>query len=124
MTENEDSTSTGEDAQFGSDTERGPETTDGGWAFITQSHYDPATTRDITTVIVEAIADAEGVSVTEVLSPPLYEVIDAAAIETALFGRPDVSEDSTESTVEFRYNEYKIEVKADGWVTVSTRADE
>ena len=96
---------------------------DGGWTFEAQAHYDPTESRDLTTVIVGALAEAEGVSITEVLSPPLYDVVDVAAIEEALFGRRNVSQNGTESAVEFRYNEYKVGVEADGWVTVSKRSD-
>ena len=113
-------------------TERGPgartkpkgNATDGGWTYETQAQYDPEESRDLTTVIIKAVAEAEGVSMTEILSPTLYDVVDVAAIEKALFGRPDVSENGTESAVEFRYNEYKVSVEADGWVTVSKRTDE
>ena len=103
-----------------------PKTTvaDGGWTFETQANYDPDGARDLTTVIIRAIADAEGVSVTEILSPTLYDVVDVAAIEKALFGRRDASENGTESAIEFRYNAFMVSVEADGWVTVSKRTDE
>ena len=110
----------------GSGTDAGPPAgaPDGGWSFAAQAHYDPTEFRDLTTVIVGAIAEAEGVPITEVLSPPLYAVVDVAALEDALFGRPAVQPNGTESSVEFRYNEYKVGVEADGWVTVSKPADE
>lgn len=94
---------------------------DGGWTFEAQAQFDPTASRDLTTVIVSAIAEAEGVPMAEVLSPPLYDVVDVAAMEQALFGRPDVSGNGTDSAVEFRYNEYRVNVEADGWVTVSRR---
>ena len=93
------------------------ETTDGGWAFTEQAHYDPTEPRDLTTVIIRTIAEAEGVPMVEI-TPPLYEVVDIAGIDGALFGRPDTSKEGTDSAVEFRYNGYKVRVEADGWVTV------
>jgi hypothetical protein len=96
---------------------------DGGWTFVAQAHYDPSELRELTTVIVGAIAESEGISITAVRSPPLYEVVDVAAMEQALFGRTNVSPNGAESAVEFRYNEYKVSVEEDGWVTVSRRAD-
>lgn len=120
----DDSNSTIEDARSKTNSAPTTDRTDGGWAFEAQDQYNPTESSDLTTVIIGAIAKAEGVSITEVRSPPLYEVVDIAAIEQALFGRHDVSANGTESSVEFRYNEYKVSVEADGWVTVSKRADE
>lgn len=96
------------------------EAPDGGWAYVTQAHYDPAEPRDLTTVIVCAIADAEGVPIVDVKNPPLYEVVDVAGIDAALFGRQGVDGNGSESTVEFRYDEYRVSVQGDGWVTVSS----
>ena len=100
------------------------DTPDGGWAFVTQAHYDPEESRDLTTVIIGAIADAEDVPIVEVRDPPLYEVVDIAGVDDALFGRPDRKENGTTSSVEFRYNQHKVSVKSDGWVTVTDRTDE
>ena len=94
------------------------ETPDGGWAFVTQAHYDPDEPRDLTTVIVGAIAEAEDVPIVEIEHPPLFDVVDVAGIDDALFGRPEANRDGTESRVEFRYDGYKVCVEADGWVIV------
>lgn len=93
---------------------------DSGWAFESQAYYDPDESRDLTTVIVEAIAEATGVGMEEINEPPLYEVVGIEGIDDALFGCSKGSRDGTESKVEFRYNEYKISVKADGCVTVAS----
>ena len=45
-------------------------TPDGGWSFVTQAHYDPDEPRDLTTVIIGAIADAENIPIVEVKTPP------------------------------------------------------
>ena len=101
----------------------GPETAaNGGWTFVTQNHYDPEKSRDLTTVVISAIADAEDVPVSEIKDPPLYEVVDIAGIEAALFGRPAANRSGVTSTVEFRYTDYRVRVEADGWVTVSNRS--
>ena len=94
----------------------------GGWTFVTQAHYDPDDPRDLTTVIIGALAAAEDVPITELKNPPLYEVVDIVGIDDALFGRPGANRNGTNSTVEFRYNGYKVSVEADGWVTVSNRS--
>lgn len=94
---------------------------DSGWSFVTQAQYDPDDTQDLTTVIVGAIADADDVPIVEVQDPPLYEVVDVAGIESALFDRP--RGDGVASTLEFRYNQYKVSVESDGWVTVADRSD-
>ncbi|MGM0604439.1 MAG: HalOD1 output domain-containing protein [Halobacteriota archaeon] len=108
-----DSTASKADEQFRSDTEPSPGTTDGGRSFSSQAHYEQTKSRDLTTVIVGGVADPDEVSITEVLSLPLYQVIDIAGMGTVLFGRLDVSVNGTESAVEFRYREYKVRVEAD-----------
>ena len=90
----------------------------GGWTFATQRHYDSEEPLTLTNVIIEAIADAEGVPFVEIKEPPLYEVVDAEALEEALFNRPTASRESMGSSAEFHYNGYKVKVEADGWVTV------
>lgn len=90
---------------------------------MTQAQYDPTESRELTTVIISAIAEAEGVPITEILSPPHYEVVDTAALERALFCRRSVSGNDTGPAVEFRHNEYKASVEADGWVTVARQSE-
>lgn len=50
-------------------------------------------------------------------------MIDIEAVEVAIFGRAVFERNGTESRVEFRYQDYVVTVKSDGWVTVSS-ADE
>ncbi|WP_418286029.1 HalOD1 output domain-containing protein [Halorubrum sp. DTA46] len=92
---------------------------DAHWKQVAQRPYDPAGNTELSTVIVFAIADAKGVPPDEISSPPLYESVDVAAIETALFGR-DGERIVTNGTgsVEFRYTEYLIRVRGNGWVQV------
>ncbi|WP_224335647.1 HalOD1 output domain-containing protein [Haloprofundus halobius] len=98
------------------------ESSDEGWTFVTQAHYDPTEARDLTTVIITAIADAEDVPIVDIRDPPLYEVVDVEAIENALFSPPEANRDNTHSTVGFRFNEYEVSVETDGWVTVYRRS--
>jgi hypothetical protein len=98
--------------------------TDGDWACEVQTHYDPSEEiRDLTAVIVGTVAEAEGVSITEVGPPPLHEAVDVVNLEGMLFGRHGAPHGGTESSVEFRYGEYRVTVEANGWVTVAGRAD-
>ena len=109
-----------EEAPDGSASGGGP---NDGWAFTSQRHYDPADSRELTTVVVDAIAEAEGVSMTEVTDPPLYDVVDIASVQSALFGRPAVERQGADSAVEFHYDGYLVSVEADGWVSVYRWSD-
>ena len=86
---------------------------------VAQRHYEPDGHGELTTAIVHAIAEAEGVSPSEVKSPPLYESVDVPAIEDAFFW-PDVSEESRQGTgtVEFQYTDYLVKVRSDGWIQI------
>ena len=86
---------------------------------VAQRHYEPDGHGGLTTAIVHAIAEAEGVSPSEVKSPPLYESVDVPAIEDAFFW-PDVSEESRQGTgtVEFQYTDYLVKVRSDGWIQI------
>ncbi|MFC6976220.1 HalOD1 output domain-containing protein [Halomicroarcula sp. GCM10025709] len=94
------------------------------WSQVAQRCYRPGGNRELTTTIVFAIAAASDVSPEEVKSPPLYESVDVPAIEAAFFGS-DSSGESRDGTgaVTFRYAEYRIEVRSDGWVFVSEPAE-
>lgn len=89
-----------------------------------QRHYDPDGNGDLTTAIIYAIAEAEAVSPREVKSPPLYEVVDASAIEDAFFGR-HVAGDPRQGNgaVEFQYTDYLVKVRSDGWIAVYERTE-
>lgn len=107
----------GDDPTSGADTH---------WSQVAQRHYELNGNRELTTAIVYAIAEGEGVSPTEIKSPPLYEIVDVPAIESAFFGR-DVAGDSRQGvgTVEFEYHGYLVKLRSDGWIQISepTEAD-
>jgi hypothetical protein len=92
---------------------------DARWRQVAQLLHEPDGGVGLTTDIVYAVADAEGVPPREIRSPPLYEAVDVVGIETALFrrGRGDESRKGT-GPVEFYYDEYLIKVRSDGWIQV------
>lgn len=80
-------------------------------------HYDPDD-GDLTTAIVGAVADAEGVELSAVTEPLLYESIDAAALEGSLFATGDRPGFGDYGEVEFQYHGYVVTVDSDGWIAV------
>jgi hypothetical protein len=90
------------------------------WRVVEQRAYERAEGDDLTTVIVGAVAAAEGVDITAVRSPPLFEVVDTAAVENGFFG-PRVAGERRDSvgTVEFEYRGFRVTVRSDGWVQVA-----
>ncbi|WP_323674824.1 HalOD1 output domain-containing protein [Halorubellus sp. PRR65] len=115
----DDATTAGSDGTSGSDATPTSDT----WTQVAQRHYEPDGDR-FAYVVVSAIADARDVAVRDVRSPPLYDVVDATGLETALFA-PDGTEpgDSNTGTVVFRYAELRVTVQSDGWVRVDGPAD-
>ncbi|MFC7137965.1 HalOD1 output domain-containing protein [Halobaculum litoreum] len=95
------------------------------WTLADQRLFDPASGDGLTTVIVYAVADAEGIAPKHLKHPPLFDVVDTAALEAAFFGNHanDRSHDPNSST-EFMYRGYRVVVRSDGWVQVYERADE
>lgn len=89
------------------------------WQQVTQRLYEPDRDGGLTTAIVFALADAEDVSPSEVKSPPLYESVDVAGIEQSLFGQNN-GDGHRQGTggVEFRYTEYLVKVRSDGWIQI------
>lgn len=96
--------------------------------FVTQTHYDRESHRDLTTEIIFAIAAAADVAPSEVKDPPLYECVDIAAIEDGFFSPKDNGQTrDCEGSVAFWYDQYHVEVASDGWITDSkpiTRGEE
>jgi hypothetical protein len=90
------------------------------WPTVGQQAYDREGSRDLTTVIIETIADVEGVDPMAVTLPPLYDVVDTAAIEDNFFGQK-MDENSRESVgrIDFHYRDFRVTVTSDGWVMVA-----
>lgn len=92
---------------------------DAHWQQVAQRRYDPDQDDDLTTAIVFAIADSEGVPPIELNSLPLYDVIDVDWIEQAFFGfRTGGNARNGTGSIEFRYTKYLVNVRADGWIHV------
>ena len=51
------------------------------WTLVRQTKYEEDGIHDLTTTIIAAIADAEGVSPVEVKDPVLYDCVDVASLE-------------------------------------------
>lgn len=92
---------------------------DGGQRLVEQAQYKRTGRDDLTTTIIEAIAAAEGVSPAELKEPVLYDCVDIAALEDSFF-EPKVARERSDAvgSVEFEYDEYRVEVSSDGWVSV------
>lgn len=89
------------------------------WRQVAQRLYEPDRDSGLATAIVFALADAEDVSPSEIKSPPLYEAVDVDGIAQAFFGL-NTDGDSRHGTgsVEFRYTEYLVKVRSDGWIQI------
>ncbi|MFB6107604.1 MAG: HalOD1 output domain-containing protein [Haloplanus sp.] len=92
------------------------------WHVVTQRAYDRESPDDLTTIIIGAVADAEGVEMTTIREPALYEVVDTSAIEDSFFG-PRVGGERRDSggSVHFVYRGHRVTVRSDGWVQVAER---
>lgn len=88
---------------------------------MAQVLYEADGPRDLTTVIISAIAEAEDVPMTTIKNPPLYEIVDVAAVNSALFDRPRADVSASSRFFEFRYRQYSVRIEADGWVKVQGR---
>lgn len=106
------------------DEPRPPDSTDSvgdgtDWTQAAQQYYDPSEDDELATAIVYAVAAARDVSPLAVTSPPLYDVIDAAALEATFFGSDAPTDDRQGvGTVEFRYTGSLVTVRSDGWIQI------
>lgn len=107
----------------GDDTESSRDTTEQ-WEVVTQRLYDPETGPDLTTIVIMAVATAEGEAAMDIKEPPLYEAVDIAAVKDALFGSELTDmRGMTSASLEFTYRGHRITIRGDGWVQVSDRTD-
>lgn len=84
------------------------------WDPVERRPFDPEAGRDLVTVVVGAVAAAEGVDPTAVVTPPLDDVIDVEAVERALFD----GDGTATAAVRFLYRGALVEIDAGGRVTV------
>lgn len=97
---------------------------DSGSVTVSQAQYELDGSRDLTTVIISAIADAEDMPMTSIKNPPLYEVVDIAAVNSALFDQSGVDVTASNRFFEFCYRQYSVRIEATGWVKVRDRVAE
>jgi hypothetical protein len=93
-----------------------------GWRQVAQCRFEPGGVEELATTIVTAVAAAKGVEPTEI-TPPLYDFVDAAALEAVFFRPSAVGGSRGVGTVEFRYLDHLVTVGSDGWVAVFERTD-
>lgn len=84
-----------------------------------QSRTTTAPVEEPSSVIVDLIADLEGVDPTD-LSPPLYSVIDPDALNH-LFHAPNDDTAPTPGHVCFTYRGYDVRIQSDGEVAILNR---
>lgn len=75
----------------------------------------------VSEAVVEAVADAENISASDV-RPPLYEVIDPDALDD-LFAARFSTVDRTNGRIVFPYCGYEVTVYGNGEVTVGDQFD-
>jgi hypothetical protein len=92
---------------------------------VAERRYDSDQTEQLVGELVDAIAEAEGISDPNFLSPPLYDSVDVGALEKTLF-RDSESHDSSQvdGFVRFRYLDYVVTVEGNGRIRVYTSAGE
>ncbi|WP_247728728.1 HalOD1 output domain-containing protein [Halovivax limisalsi] len=86
---------------------------------ITQ-HRPGSTTTPVSQAVVEAVAEAEGIDVTDVEPPafePLYEVVDPEALDL-LFAPTVGGAERAAGSVSFEYAGHDVTVYSDGRVTL------
>ncbi len=89
---------------------------EGEWELVIQRPVDADAIDGLTTAIARAVADAEGIDPRDVKHPPLYEVVDTAALQEAFFGSDGAN--GEQIATEFRYRGFLIVVERDGWVSL------
>lgn len=90
------------------------------WVQIHQAHYDREGEEELVTALVLAVAEAiDADSLDPSQMPPLYESVDAQALEETFFGPTAAGTRRDEGgAVTFQYNGYKVALRADGWIFV------
>lgn len=73
---------------------------------------------NLSQLVVEALANAEGVPPAK-LDPPLFEVIDPDALNRLFADTPSAAR--LNGRVAFDYNDYRVFVEEDGYVSVEPK---
>ncbi|SDK03642.1 HalOD1 output domain-containing protein [Natronorubrum texcoconense] len=69
--------------------------------------------------VVEAVAQKEGVSPTE-LSPPLFNVVDPEALDALV--QDDANSNTSQVVVEFTYLNYVVQIRSGPTMSISVQA--
>jgi hypothetical protein len=87
---------------------------------VQQAYYERESDREPATALVQTIADAKDVDPLDSAKiPPLYESLDAAALEDTFFGPLEAGTAPQDGgVVTFHYTGYKVALRADGWIFV------
>jgi len=90
------------------------------WVQVHQAHYDWKSDRELTTVLVKAIAEAKDVDpLGSAEMPPLYASFDAAALDDTFFDPSGAGTDHQDrGFLTFHYSECKVVLREDGWISV------
>lgn len=89
------------------------------WTLETQVPFEAGGRHDLTAAIIVGVATAEDVSPKAITEPPLYEILDVAALEAAFFGSTTIGRhDDSFRSVEFMYRGHRVVVRSDAWVQV------
>jgi len=90
------------------------------WVQVNQASYDRESDGELVTALVEAIADAKDADpLDSEKMPPLYESLDVGALEDTFFGPSGAKRAPQDGgIVTFHYTEYKVALRADGWIFV------
>ena len=86
------------------------------WTQTAQRQFDPTAGSDLTSVIVLAIADADGVPPHQITEPTLFEYVDVEAVSRLVENASGT--DAGTDSVRFGYDGSLIEVRSDGHVSV------
>ena len=90
---------------------------DSTWELAIQRPINPEAGKGLTTTIIRAVAEVEGILPTDVKHPPLYEVVDAAALSESIVDANEARQDrETIMSTAFIYRGHRIVVTGDGWV--------
>lgn len=94
------------------------------WELEIQVPFDAGEQHDLTSAIIVGVARTEDVSPTDIKQPPLYQILDVAALEEAFFGSDNIGQRSDNfRSVEFMYRGHRIVVRSDAWVQVYRSAE-
>jgi hypothetical protein len=90
------------------------------WVQVNQTRYDRESDRALVTALVLAISEAKGVDpIDDEEMPPLFESLDAAALEDTFFGPAEAGTKHRDGgLVTFHYTGHKVALRADGWIFI------